>query len=1336
MRRKQRPLRNAATVSAVRVRVAIPAIALPVALFLFSAAAQAAAPSQLWHKCPSGLGAAQCDIPRGIAADPDTGHLYVADQSNDRINEFTAWGEFVKAWGQDVVRHGSPDDVPGLTEQQEVTVKGTVGLFVLQLEEGSIREGTVTEPLPFDAPAALVEAELNALPAVAELGGSISVTGGPGDATGSHPYLVTFGGGLQGDDARLMGGQAVPGAGDSFITVATKVEGGGNFEVCRTASNPEDVCKPGSRSAGPGALASPQGIALDSSGDIYVAEFQNSRVQKFAPSGEFLLMFGGGVNKTKVEEGAPEAQRNRCPVDPGDVCQGGVTGSGKGQFEPWLVGSLIAAGPGDVIYVGDKNRVQTFNTQGEYLGDLPDPEGVLVGGRVQALAVAPAGAPHEGRLFLALGEREDVIQLSPTTGKQECATPLKVKSPEALAVDGHGSLYAVDGGGFGSGNVLFVREFQSGCPTAPVLSFAPQGFEVSTGIAANTVTEAGGVGLYLSNAESGNSFVRAYGPPPDKWPPPVSAPSIDQTYAISVATESAVVKARINPHFWEDTRYFVQYGTAPCSLGGCAEQPAAPGSLLTTAKLDADLTTAGVVLTGLEPDTTYHYRFVAQSSGGGPTLGPERTIRTFPLAASANTECPNQALRIDASAKLPDCRAFEMVSPVEKTNDVESAGLDQTTPDGEKLTYSTAFAAFADPQSAPAVSQYVATRDPVAGWSSRSITPPRGSESFYFPPLANWFKAFSPDLCQAWFLQDTDLALAPGAPAGFPNLYKLDLCGEAGYTPLTTKAPTNPELAGLNKYFPSIKGFSADGGLSVFEANAKLTGDAVAGPDTQLYGAYGPGNLRLISVLPNSSAATGDSSLGSATGYALGTGDTVRHAISDDGSRVFWTNGSGLAGGKIYLRLNPTQPQSTLSGGKCTQPARACTVAVSESVSSSAALFITAAADGSRTIFRIEDGALEGNLYEFDADKAIAYEAEPASLIAEGVSAVMGASEDAIRLYFTSTEDLGAGPNPEGDLAVPGRHNLYLYRRGQGFAFIGTLSSTDLPLGGIGTEFPSPLAVTPGMRTSRVSTDGRYAAFTSRASLTGYDNADAASGQPDAEVYLYDAEGERLLCASCNPSGARPAGRKVGAANNGAIEYWDSATIPGWESEQQPSRALSDDGMRLFFESYDALVPQDSNGTGDVYQWEAPDTGDCDREDAGYSAPNGGCLSLISFGQSANDSKFLDASADGSDVFIETQSSLLPQDIGLTDIYDARVDGGFPAAAPAPPACEGEACQSPPDAPTDPAPASSAFEGAGNVVEPIVKPCPKGKVRKHGKCVKKRKGKRQRRAAHHRRAAR
>jgi hypothetical protein len=284
--------------------------------------------------------------------------------------------------------------------------------------------------------------------------------------------------------------------------------------------------------------------------------------------------------------------------------------------------------------------------------------------------------------------------------------------------------------------------------------------------------------------------------------------------------------------------------------------------------------------------------------------------------------------------------------------------------------------------------------------------------------------------------------------------------------------------------------------------------------------------------------------------------------------------------------------------------------------------------------------------------------------------------------------------------------------------------------------------------TARASSDGRYLAFMSQRPLTGYDNRDAASGRPDEEVFLYDADADGgagyLVCASCNPNGARPHGIEysridsfgpfaglAGGPEVWAESTWIAANIPGWTSLNQTeglaphqSRYLSDQG-RLFFNSADALVPGDTNGTEDVYQYEPPGgvegapAGDtCTISSPTYRPASRGCVDLISSGTSGEESAFMDASESGSDIFFLTASRLSRRDTDTaTDLYDARVGGGEEEAA-RPVECSGDACQQPATPPADPTPGSLTFSGAGNVLE-----CPKGKVKQKGKCVKKHKKK-------------
>jgi len=287
--------------------------------------------------------------------------------------------------------------------------------------------------------------------------------------------------------------------------------------------------------------------------------------------------------------------------------------------------------------------------------------------------------------------------------------------------------------------------------------------------------------------------------------------------------------------------------------------------------------------------------------------------------------------------------------------------------------------------------------------------------------------------------------------------------------------------------------------------------------------------------------------------------------------------------------------------------------------------------------------------------------------------------------------------------------------------------------------------------------------------LSGYDNRDAASGERDEEVFLYDAAangGEgKLVCASCNPSGARPHGvpynkpgtieRSLPLAGGAGVwpgDQWLAANLPGWTEYRTccalyQSRYLSNSG-RLFFNSSDALVPQDTNGNEDVYQYEppqsveeAPSSDTCTIQSPTYNPASEGCVDLISKGTSAEESAFLDASETGEDVFFLSAARLTPRDEDTAlDVYDARVGGG--EAEPVKPVeCSGDACQAPATPPNDATPGSLTFHGAGNLSEGATKPrCAKGRVKSRGKCVakhhKKKAHKKHRAAENHRRAGR
>ncbi len=207
-----------------------------------------------------------------------------------------------------------------------------------------------------------------------------------------------------------------------------------------------------------------------------------------------------------------------------------------------------------------------------------------------------------------------------------------------------------------------------------------------------------------------------------------------------------------------------------------------------------------------------------------------------------------------------------------------------------------------------------------------------------------------------------------------------------------------------------------------------------------------------------------------------------------------------------------------------------------------------------------------------------------------------------------------------------------------------------------------------GIRTADVTPSGRLAAFMSVQSITGYDNAGAT------EVFVYNAATNRVTCASCNPAGTPPAGLSALPVTNIGTD------VPQWLSEKN--------GERLVFDSFDSLVPWDTNGRLDVYEYQ------------------NGQVSLISAGTGSYDSALATASSGAHDIFFTTSDRLVSQDPDeLIDLYDAREGGGFPGTTPVEPCLDPAACRggSAGGSSASVNPASSLLRGSGNVI-PLVSP--------------------------------
>lgn len=230
-------------------------------------------------------------------------------------------------------------------------------------------------------------------------------------------------------------------------------------------------------------------------------------------------------------------------------------------------------------------------------------------------------------------------------------------------------------------------------------------------------------------------------------------------------------------------------------------------------------------------------------------IGAAHSART-----AAADPCPNEAFRTGVSAALPDCRVYEMVSPLDKNGgDIRAlppaSGLytsfKQASLDGGRITY-TSSTAFGDAVAGPYSSQYLSSRGE-QGWLTHGISPPRSTAVFEGKgglPAPNWdaeslFEAFTLDLCNAW-VRDTNLEpLTPDGLVGFVNLYRRSNCDEDGYEALTRHGPfgtaseylsDSGELASdVGATGPGLRfqGASSDLSHQVFISGAALLPDEV-----------------------------------------------------------------------------------------------------------------------------------------------------------------------------------------------------------------------------------------------------------------------------------------------------------------------------------------------------------------------------------------------------------------------------------------------------------------------------------------------------------------------------
>jgi hypothetical protein len=476
------------------------------------------------------------------------------------------------------------------------------------------------------------------------------------------------------------------------------------------------------------------------------------------------------------------------------------------------------------------------------------------------------------------------------------------------------------------------------------------------------------------------------------------------------------------------------------------------------------------------------------------------------------------------AAASPPTRAYELVSPVQKSASDVAAGL-QATADGNRLAY----ASWASLEGTPVAdfgTFYRADRGP-DGWSTTTLSPRQ-----VIPDLTSLASSVNPQDFSAdlsTFYSAPFSATTPLLPEDLNNSVDVYASTAGGVTRWLTPG-VDPAEAGDSVY----TGRSADNRTVVFESTKQILPD-VPGGTNQVYELV-DGTPHLVSYVDDV-PAPGGAQFGSGHTMPSSTQPPDRTAVSADGSHVFFTSG-----GQLYARVGGTRTELISASqvtGSVGDPAP------------TGAMFAGAATDGHYVTFTspdpLVDGATGGGLYGYDlGSHALKLLAETPMTLPAGT---VRTAPDGSRVYFVTYNELdGEGTDFE--------YNLWVARADGTRHFIGTLDQyADGPIEGGYGENQSLAAITP---------DGTRLAFQSAANLGRYDTGGTT------EVYVYDDTTQRATCVSCPSGGADPTGpASLHDPTNNIGAY---------------SRTFTDDGD-VFFETPEPLSPDDTDDQTDVYEY-------------------------------------------------------------------------------------------------------------------------------------------------------
>ena len=897
--------------------------------------------------------------------------------------------------------------------------------------------------------------------------------------------------------------------------------------------NPTDTCQAGLPSTSSGGFKSPQGIGVDNSsgpasGSVYVQDGENNRVQRFTEDGEFVLMWGKEVDQTTGAD--------VCTASSGHTCKaGGITGdsttqpevpSAPGEFSGWtknhhsintsLRGPDLAVDGVGYVYVSDGNavpaaRIEQFDSSGAFVGQvatLPVSDFVNYG----VANATNLATTEDGTVFVVDGTSIKTFDGADFTPNGLDARYNQVFGPAGEinrpSVDPYndflftlGPSQRCDSDVKNSTGVFefsqFAEEVDCTVPSGPAISVERGGTAVSPSHL-----------LYVIDVNAAKVLRFAT--------PTASAPDAGSESASEVTSDKAVVHGGVTANL-DQTTYRVEYGTSPCSVSACAATAEFAGIGASTRPKDLR-----VVLTGLEPETTYYYRFVA-TNGVGSDQGADQSFRTYAEPEVDNT-CPNNLARQQTHASLLlDCRGYELVSAEDQGGyNVESDLVAGGTPfAGYPQADSRALYAVHNggiPGSGKPTNRgpdpYVATRDEASRrWSTEyvgvaadvpSVVPfssrPSGSDDGL-----NVFAFAGPDSCDPCFANGET-----GIPVhvGDGSLVQ----GMAG-----SMSVGDPQSAGEVR-----KPVSGDGSHFIFGTTQQFEPDGNdTGTDVTIYDRdLESGQTQVVSRMTNGSTIADSANVAeldvSTDGSRILIGDRL---ATDDAGAKYW---------HLYMHLDHEDDAYDLTPG-----------------AGNGALYAGMTRDGSRVYFATRD-----SLVAEDTDTSVdLYEAEVGAgqpvalhLLSAGsggtgdtdscdpagnsfnasdwnvlpggptdcsVAAIGGGGGVASAgggIYFLSPEKLDGGSN-----GIDGAPNLYLSRPGEGPHFVVTLES--------GASSPLPPLAHSFLHSFGTFTTPEGVAIDHSTGDTYVMDNDSTLVSPGGFVQKFDADG--------NPDGTFGSGSKI-----------------------------------------------------------------------------------------------------------------------------------------------------------------------------------------------------------------